>query len=69
MSAVDAKHKGFAYFITGTPDDRYKWERVNAAGDTVCMSEKFSDRRDGLKMLRAAQRHAATTHVVDHSAK
>ena len=65
-SVGDAKHRGYTYFMTGNPRNGYRWELANAAGDTVCKSETFSGKRDGLKMLRAAQRHAATTYFADH---
>ena len=69
MSASYAKHRCYRYFISGIPSNGYTLELVNAAGDTMCKSVCFSDKRDCLKMLRAVQRHAATTHVVDDSAQ
>ena len=68
MSSGDSNHKGYTYFVTGTPGKGYRWELPNAAGDTVCMSEKVSGKRDCLRLLRVAQKHAATMHVVDESA-
>ena len=67
MTVADAKHMGYTYFMTGNPRNGYSLELANAAGDAVCKSETFSGKRDGLEMLRAAQRHAATTHFADHS--
>ena len=69
MSASYAKHNGYTYVNMGITGHGDQWALANVAGETVCKSVCFSDKRDCLKMLRAVQRHAATTHVADDSAQ
>ena len=67
VNAGEASHRGFTYFVVGEPDIGYHLELMNAAGEILCASERFGKHDECVKVLRQAQRHAATKHVIDDS--
>jgi uncharacterized protein YegP (UPF0339 family) len=58
---------GYTYFVTGSSDDGYRWALVDRRGGTLCSSDVFARKAECLTALRAVQRHAATTHVIDEA--
>ena len=64
---TDDARRGYTYFVTGTPSTGYSWNLVAPNNDTMCASETFAKRTDCLRMLRAVQRQAVSTDVVDES--
>jgi hypothetical protein len=66
-STSDAR-SGDTYFVTGSSADGYQRTLVDRSDDTLCSSDVFARKADRLKALRAVQRHAATSHVIDEAA-
>ena len=55
----------YTFFVTGNPDDGYRWELVDRNDDRLCLSDVFAQKADCLKTLRAVQRHAAPEDLRD----
>ena len=58
---------GYTYFVNGNADAGYQWMLVDRDGETLCSSELFAHKADCHNTLRAVQRHAATTHIIDEA--
>ena len=59
--------RGHTYFVTGNAVVGYQWMLAAPNDDTLASSEMFAKKADCMRVLRAVQRHGASTHVLDEA--